>query len=137
MLKRVIENIIGLVFIVSAITKLYDFQNTVSYIMAITGFDLDIIKFGLIFLLLLEIAIGITFLINTWNKPVLFYSVLSLIIFFILINLNLFLRGYTNCGCFGTQIVSSPLASLLKNAIIAVYLLYTKYSIKKRNVVTQ
>jgi hypothetical protein len=137
MLKRIIENIIGLVFIVSAITKLYDFSNTINFLMAVTGFNFNVIKFGLIYLLLLEIAIGISFIINFWHKPVLFYSIFILIIFFVFVNFHLFMRGYANCGCFGTQIVGSPLVSLSKNVLIAVYLLYAKYSIKKIIVVVQ
>ncbi len=137
MLKKIIEYIIGILFIFSAFTKLYDFSNTIIFFISITGLDFDIIKIGIVALSLLEIAIGISFFINTWNKQIIFYSIISLLSVFIFLNLYFLLKGYSNCGCFGTQIVSSPLVSLFKNIIITVYLLYAHYSRRKLNLVTQ
>ncbi len=127
MMKRIIENIIGLIFIVSAFTKLYDFTNTINLIESITGFGFNIIKFGLIFLSLFEIAIGISFFVKVWTKSYIFYAITVLLLLFILINIYLMVQGYSNCGCFGTQIISSPFASLVKNALMILFMMYFYY----------
>lgn len=131
MLKRIIEIVIGLVFIVSAAAKLIDFLNTISFFISVTGLDFTLVKTGLIVLLLLEIFIGVSFLINTWKREIIFFSTIGLLSFFIVLNLYFFFKGYTNCGCYGTQFTSTPLTSFLKNIIIFSYLLYAKYSNKK------
>ena len=137
MLKRIIESIIGMVFIVSGGIKLYDFSNTIQFLISISGLDFEILKISLVVLCFAEIFIGFNLIINTWKKRIIFYSIISMIILFILLNIHFLLKGYANCGCFGTQIISSPLASFLKNIIICAYLLYAKYSINKTNLATQ
>lgn len=127
MLKRSIEIIIGSTFLVSAITKLTDFNNTVNFIISITGTNYSTVKTGLVFLSLLEIAIGISFFVKVWTKSYLFYTITGLLLLFILLNIYLMVQGYSNCGCFGTQIVSSPFASLVKNALIILFMIYFYY----------
>jgi uncharacterized membrane protein YphA (DoxX/SURF4 family) len=134
---RIIEIVIGLFFIVSAVTKLIDFPGTISFFISISGLDFALVKTGLIVLSLLEISVGVSFLINTWDKQIIFFSTICLLSFFIVLNIYFFFKGYTNCGCFGTQFTSTPLASLLKNIIICSYLLYAKYSSKKINLAAQ
>jgi uncharacterized membrane protein YphA (DoxX/SURF4 family) len=137
MLKNIIEYIIGLVFIASGIAKLFDFSNTIQLIISVSGFDFPIVKAGLILLSFLEIFIGLSFLINFWDKPFVVYCIFSLTGFFILLNLFFIFKGYANCGCFGTHISSSPILSLIKNTLIMSYLFYAKYSGKKMGLTTQ
>lgn len=137
MTKRVVENIIGLVFIGSAVAKLLDFNNTVQFLISILGLNFLIVKTALITLSLVEIFIGLSFLINVWKIQIVYAVIISVIAFFILFNIYFFFGGYTNCGCFGTKIVSSPLTSFLKNIIILAYLLFAGQSKRKINLAVE
>jgi len=124
MIKRIIENIIGLLFIFSAVTKLYDFSNTVYLFISIFGLSFHFIKYGLVILSIIEIAIGVSFFINTWATPKTFFAIIILLSSFVFLNGYFHFFGFTNCGCFGTQIISSPISSLIKNIIIILFLTY-------------
>jgi uncharacterized membrane protein YphA (DoxX/SURF4 family) len=137
MIRKTIEIIIGTIFIASAFAKLYDFSNTIQFIISIFGLSYDLVKVSLILLSLLEFGIGISFLINIWNQSTIIYSIIILLGFFILINIYFLCEGLTNCGCFGTQIESSPLVSLIKNLVITSYLLYSRYSNHRLKLVSQ
>ncbi|MEW5842843.1 MAG: MauE/DoxX family redox-associated membrane protein [Bacteroidota bacterium] len=131
MTKRVMENIIGLVFIGSAIAKLLDFNDTIQFLISILGLNFLIVKTALIALSMVEIFIGVSFFINIWKNQIVYSVIISIIVFFILFNVYFFFNSYTNCGCFGTKIESSPLLSLFKNIIILAYLLFVRHSNKK------
>ena len=137
MTKRIIENIIGLIFIVSAIAKLYDFTNTVQFLISISGMSFEIMKAALVALSSLEIFIGISFFFNVWRDQVIYLTIIITVVLFILLNTYFFFKGYANCGCFGTQITSSPLTSFLKNIIIMVYLVYAAHSERKINMAVE
>jgi len=137
MLRKTIEIIIGIIFITSACAKLYDFSNTVQFIISISGLSHNFVKVSLIFLSLLEFGIGISFIINIWNRSTIFYPSIILLSFFILLNIHFLCDGLTNCGCFGTQIESSPLVSLIKNLVIITYLLYARYSNRKLKLIAE
>ncbi len=127
MFKRLIEIVIGLVFIISAVTKLTDFSNTVQFIISITGITFGNVKAGLVVLSLLEFAIGISFLIKAWSRYYIFYFITMLLFLFILLNIYLMVQGYSNCGCFGTHINSTPVASLIKNTLMILFMVYFYY----------
>lgn len=131
MLRKIIAIVIGFVFVFSALAKLFDFVNTVNFIMSVTGLTYSLSKFGLLTLTFCEIVIGFAFIFNYWRVPIMLYSTYTLIAFFILVNIVLFLRGYSNCGCFGTLIESSPIISLIKNLLIIIYLIAVPYSNNK------
>ena len=133
MLKRLIENIIGLIFIISGVIKYYDFDGTADFIISATGFNYDLIRNLLPVLIVIEIYLGISFCINIWRTTYLFCTIFLIIIFFILINFYFLLHNYSNCGCFGTRVPSTPFSSIIKNIIIALYMLSAKRRMNKLN----
>lgn len=137
MINRIMEYLVGFIFIISAVAKLSDFSNTVHFIMSVFGLGFVIVKSGLIMLSLIEIGIGISFILNIWKNKILFQSIVGLLMFFIFLNLFLMLKGYSNCGCFGTRYESNPIISLIKNLLIVGFMFISNRTNKKPSIAAQ
>lgn len=137
MKNRIFEYLVGSILIVSAVAKLFDFSNTVHFMMSVFSLDFVIVKSGLIMLSLIEIGFGIIFILNIWKNKILFQSIVGLLMFFIFLNLFLMLKGYSNCGCFGTRYESNPIISLIKNLLIVGFMFISNRTNKKLRVVPQ
>ena len=117
--KIVLRVFIGLVFIVSALTKLYP----------IIPLEILLVKTGItnwslapIFARLLvgfEFMLGSFLIFNIQTKKTTIVSMLSLVGFtFYLLYLHFFVSADDNCGCFGEIIKMNPLQSILKNIVL-------------------
>lgn len=125
-MKRIIEYAIGCLFIFSTVAKLVDFQNTVNFITAFSGMEFYAAKLSLLFLCSAEATIGFSFITRLWKTQRVFLGTLTFMIFFIVVNIAMLIGGYSNCGCFGTQIESDPIFSLIKNLLILAFMLHEK-----------
>lgn len=117
-LQNIIRNILGIVFLLSAILKLADYKATAVLFANLIGFEIGYAKIFLGVLILLEIIISYVFLADFIKNNFIYYSVSGMITIFIITNLVFLLKGYNNCGCFGSTIESSPLVSIIKNIIM-------------------
>jgi len=125
-MNKILEIIIGTIFTLSGVAKFFDLQNTVYFIVSFSSLPVSIVKISLAFLIISEFLIGFCFFMNNWKKNLIYNSTLVLLTFFVLTNLYLIIIGYSNCGCYGTKIESSPLVSFIKNLLIIFYMLRQK-----------
>ncbi len=135
--EKIIRSIFVLIFLFSAITKLVDFNNTIYFINGFLGLGYSITKYSLLSLIVFEIMIALLFATDYWKKEIVLNATLLLMVSFIFINVFMMLKGYSNCGCFGTMIESNPIISLIKNLFLVTGLLVLKYSNQLKPVLTK
>ncbi len=125
-LRNVIKYIVGIVFLVSAVLKLIDYSLTVEYFANIFGLESVPVKILLSLLIILEIVVSYLIMTDYLKNKFVFLSVFGIIMAFIIVNLFFLLNGYSNCGCFGKSVSSSPTAAIFKNIIMLFLLYYLK-----------
>lgn len=124
MLKKiflfVLCSILGLVFIVSGISKLYPIEPFEYTFVDIGIFNWQVAPFVARFLIGLEFFIGFLLLFNLYLHKFAYKSgIIVLLIFSIYLVLLILLSGNKgNCGCFGTYFQMTPLQALIKNFIM-------------------
>ena len=125
-LKNIIRYALGAVFLISALLKLVDYNSTVELFTSILGFEIMLTKIFLGLLIILELIIVYLLIADYIKNKVVFLSIAGMITSFIIVNLFFFLKGYSNCGCFGKSISTAPLSSIIKNIILLLGLYYLK-----------
>ncbi|MFA3782331.1 MauE/DoxX family redox-associated membrane protein [Melioribacteraceae bacterium 4301-Me] len=125
-LQNIIRYVLGIVFLFSAIMKLTDYKTTAVLFANLIGFEILYAKVFLGLLILLEIIISYVFLADFVKNNFIYYSVSGMITIFIITNIVFLLKGYNNCGCFGSIIESSPLVSIIKNILMLYGVYYLK-----------
>ena len=130
-IPNIIRVIISILFILSAIAKLYP-----SPYFAITtfeakqllplGFSSEIAPYFSRFLIGIELCLGLAILqANYLKKIVIPSTILLLLAFCIHLSYDIFINGGTgNCGCFGELIPMTPMQALIKNIISILLLIY-------------
>ena len=109
--------IVACTFIVSAVTKLYDFKDTARYFADLSGVHNYIMHIGLIIIIFIEMIIAI--IVLSGQRSAFFYrSTLALLIFFTIINVIFAATGVSNCACLGAKFIISPLESAVKNVFL-------------------
>ena len=126
-----IRVIISILFILSAIAKLYP-----SPYFAITtfeakqlyplGFSSEIAVYFSRFLIGIELSLGIAILQPNYLKKLIIPStILLLVVFCLHLSYDIFVNGGSgNCGCFGELIPMTPMQALIKNLISIILLVY-------------
>jgi hypothetical protein len=122
--------IVGLVFLLSAFAKIFDFPNTVQYLAVITSINYSIVEIGLVVLIQFEIIISIFIFISKYYNNLIFKVVTSALICFILVNIIFMGAGISNCACFGTKYSANPFISIIKNLIVLIIIII----IRNRNI---
>lgn len=123
-IKNIVRYLIAVLFLVSAITKITDFKNTILFFENIFEVDYFLVKTGLIILILLELFIVYGFIVKGVNSVNFYKSVAGLLAVFIMTSLYFEIREINNCGCFGASIESSPLLTIIKNILIIAGLIF-------------
>jgi len=123
-IKNIVRYVIAILFLVSAITKITDFKNTILFFENIFEVDYFLVKTGLIILILLELFIVYGFIVKGVNSANFYKSVAGLLAVFIMTSLYFEIREINNCGCFGASIESSPLLTIIKNILIIAGLIF-------------
>ncbi|MCU7502985.1 MAG: hypothetical protein HF314_07920 [Ignavibacteria bacterium] len=116
-LAKIFRYILALIYLVSAVLKLIDFEATAVMIKEIVQLDLLYVRTALLILILLEASVATALvldLMKRFTRALLF----ALSGFFIIFNIALILNGFDNCGCYGASIKQSPNLSLIKNILI-------------------
>lgn len=127
---------VGLLFIISGLIKLNDplgFSFKLDEYFSPAVFNLDFLSvFSLplaVFLVILEVLLGVALLIGIWRRLVVF-NLLGLITFFTFLTFySAYYNKVTDCGCFGDAIKLTPWESFTKDVIllIAILILYWGY----------
>ena len=130
-LLHILRVIVGLVFIVSAIAKLYPIEpfEIIFVDMGITNWLLA--PFLARFVIAFEIFLGLSIVFNQWFFNLIYYlAQASLIVFTVYLIYLLITQGNSaDCGCFGSWIALTPLASIAKNGVLICIL----FTVKKGN----
>ena len=112
---------VGSVFFLSAVLKLFSFQETVQ--LWSNQFSLSITASSLSLFLIMIIELYCAYLLWENQKNALKISTL-LLVGFSLISIYQYFIGAENCGCFGTLLNFSPFETILKNLILITLLSY-------------
>lgn len=128
LISTILRLFVGLLFIVSALAKLYPIE----------PFEIIFVDLGLTNWLLapffaraviiVELFLGLCIVFNQWFRNYIYYFAQGLLILFTIYLVYLLItKGNTNdCGCFGSWLALSPLASIIKNLVICIALFLIK-----------
>ncbi len=126
MIRKILKYFLGGLFVISAFAKLIDYSATVELFESLFLTDAITTKIFLFILVVIELAIAYMIIENYIEKDFVFKTVVKLISVFMLVNIIFAIKGYNNCGCFGTLIISTPLASLGKNILLLIGLYFLR-----------
>ena len=129
MIKTFTKYLISGVFIFSAFTKLFDYQNTIIFFDDFFGIGLFFSKIVLSVLVFIEIIISYLILFDYLRSKSIYVFIISLMTVFITTNILFAVSGKSNCGCFGTAIISSPFVSIIKNIIILLLIFFLRHDL--------
>jgi len=124
----ILRVIVGLVFVVSAIAKLYPVEPFEVVFVDLGVSNWLFAPFIARTVIVFELFIGLALLLNIWAKNVIYYLAQgSLILFTIYLFFLLLTQGNAvDCGCFGSWFELSPLLSIIKNVALFSFLFLIK-----------
>lgn len=120
--------VLGLTFLISAITKLASIDDFHVFIYGLNILDLN---YSMIFtqaIIGVELSIGILFLSRTYLKTISYFAIGLTILFSIFIFYLEIINSTEDCHCFGTAIQLSNTASTLKNIAIILLAIFTLFN---------
>ena len=120
-----------IVFILSAVSKLIDFNNTMNLYLSITGLSYETIKAGLVIIIMMELFFAFLILFGFVKKKQVYFSLVIMIAAFTAVNILFLLLGIDNCGCFGTLFKIGPLESIGKNIFLIILLFLLRLNMLK------
>ena len=128
----IIRILLGLVFVVSAITKLKSIDSFEIYIYSFGVLNLNSSFLFARFIISLELLIGALFFVGIYIRKTILISIVLLSVFTVFIVYLLFNKNSEHCHCFGDVIVLSNISSIIKNTILTFFLIiiYQKYDFK-------
>ena len=129
-MTKFFKYILIVAFLISAVFKLADFENTILLITKIMALSYSGAKAGLIILIIVELFISLVFFREWYAHKIFFHFIMSVFVFFIIINITFINNGVENCGCLGASVTSSPWIGLLKNIVMAS--LFAFITVKKK-----
>lgn len=120
----ILQIIIGALFVVSALTKLYPIEEVELYIYSLGIFSWSSNEIAVRILIMGELAIGLLLISHAYRRHSLLVTlgVLMSMSFFLLYTI-MFMQS-DNCHCFGEVLPMTPLESLAKNAILIIATAY-------------
>ena len=116
--KSVLKVLLGLVFIVSAVLKLFDMDQFEIYIYSYHFFSLNASFMVARFAIILELVLGVGLISNCLHKLMWWGSVAMLIGYTLLLIYALTLGRTDSCHCFGDFLQLDPKQSLIKNLVL-------------------
>lgn len=123
----ILNIILGLVFVVSAVLKIADMDQFEIYVYSYHFFSLNFSFLVARAAIILELVLGIGLLSNSFHKLMWWGSVLMLVGYTGLLVYALILGRTDNCHCFGDVLQFNPWQSILKNILLmALFMLVYK-----------
>ena len=121
--KSALKVLLGLVFIVSAVLKVFDMDRFEIYVYSYHFFNLNFSFFVARAAIILELVLGIGLLSQTMHKLYWWGSVAMLGGYSLLLIYALTLGRTDSCHCFGDFLQLDPKQSLIKNGVLLVLFL--------------
>lgn len=121
--KSVLKVLLGLVFIVSAVLKVYDMDRFEIYVYSYHFFSLNLSFLAARAAIIFELVLGIGLVSHTLHKMYWWGSVAMLLGYSLLLLYALHLGRTDSCHCFGDFLQLDPKQSLVKNGVLMVLLL--------------
>ena len=120
--------IIGLSFILSGVAKLYPIEPFELVFIDLGVANFTIAPFLARFIIVFELFLGLSIIFNYWFKNIIYYLTQGTLAFFTvyLVFLLVTQGNDVDCGCFGSLIELTPVASIIKNIVLIVGLLFVK-----------
>ena len=113
-----IKYFIGMVFLLSAFSKLIDFPATVAFFVNLSGMVFKWVSIGLVLMIIIELSLAVAIVYSRQNIQLVYSATLVLFVTFSVFSTLLIFSDAENCGCFGTLIKSDPLLTILKNIVL-------------------
>ena len=118
--------IIGIIFIISAFSKLFSIDTFEIYIFSFELFGLGLSYLIARLLITLELAIGLWLIINIDSKWAYYLTHFILWGFTIFLSVLIIKGNKGNCNCFGEFINMNPGQSIIKNLILIILLILSR-----------
>ena len=116
--KSALKVMLGLVFIVSAVLKIFDMDRFEIYIYSYHFFSLNFSFLVARFAIILELVLGIGLISHCLHKLMWWGSVIMLFGYTLLLIYALTLGRTDSCHCFGDFLQLNPAQSLVKNGVL-------------------
>ena len=116
--KTALKVLLGLVFIVSAVLKIFDMDQFEIYIYSYHFFSLNFSFIVARLAIIVELVFGIGLVTNALHKVYWWGSVMMLVGYSLLLLYAVILGRTDSCHCFGDFLQLDPKLSLLKNGIL-------------------
>lgn len=121
----VMKMLLGLLFIVSALAKLFDMDTFEVYVFSYGILSLNIAFIAARLVVVAELLIGIGLLSNIWNRFVNCCTILMLTVFTIFLGYAALIGRTDSCQCMGPLLSINPIQSILKNAFLILWFIPT------------
>jgi uncharacterized membrane protein YphA (DoxX/SURF4 family) len=125
-LYHILRILVGLSFLFSGIAKLYPIEPFENTFIELGVSNWTFAPFLARLVIGLELFLGLSIIFNLWLKNKVYYLTQGVLVFFTAyLVFLLFTKGNdVDCGCFGTLLELSPIASIAKNFILIIALLF-------------
>lgn len=138
-LRIFFRELLGLVFILSAVAKLAGADNFELYVFSLGAFSLGASFILARLVIALELFLGVWLMMNTHPQPAIKLALAVLAGFSVFLIVMMVRGSRDNCHCFGDLVDFTPAQSLVKNAVlIAIALLSLKvkpFNLPRRNLI--
>lgn len=119
----VMKMLLGALFIVSALSKLFDMDHFEVYFFSYGILPLNLAFIAARLVVVFELLIGIGLLSNVWNRFVNICTLLMLTGFTIFLCYAALIGRQDSCQCMGPLLAINPTQSILKNALLILWCL--------------
>ncbi len=125
LITTLIRIIIGSVFIIGAILKLYPIEPLEILLVKLNISNWFLSSFFARFIICFELILGILLVFNISLKKTLYLSAITLVGFTLFLLYFRFIFGSNdNCGCFGSIIQMKPIESIIKNIVLLALIVF-------------
>jgi len=104
----------AVIFLGSAIGKIVEFDHSLIHFAGMTRISFPLLTSFLRILILIELIIPLLVWMNGFRSKIIYISIQSLLVIFLILNILFFFIGVENCGCFGVSVQSHPKVGILK-----------------------
>ena len=123
----VVRMLLGIFFIVSAVAKLVDIDRFEIYIFSYNILSLNFSFLVARLVIVCELLVGIGLIANVFNRFVDTCALLMLILFTLFMGYAVLVGRHDSCQCMGALLSINPTHSILKNALLLLFLLFATH----------
>ena len=116
--------LLGVFFLVSAVAKLLDIDRFEIYIYSYNLLPLGVSLVTARLVIVAELLLGIGLLSNVWHRFVNICTTLALVGFTVFLGYAVLIGRTDSCQCMGSLLEIDPLRSILKNAVLLLWLVF-------------